>query len=240
MSTRSSSPVSAVSRRKLLAAGVAAAVVATAALIAASQLGGSDGRARARPATAGSRLLAGIPQRGNRLGAENAPVTLVEYADLQCPYCGQFAANVLPELIRTYVRPGHVKLVFRGLAFIGPDSMTAVRAVVAAGKQDRLWNVLDGLYANQGAENSGWVTPELLRSFGDSVPGLDAGKMLADAGGDHVSNALAADAKAATADGVSSTPSFMVGPTGGRLDPLHVSALEPAAFGPTLDGLLAE
>jgi protein-disulfide isomerase len=243
MSTRRPTAVQRLPRRTLLAVAVAIAVAVTAALVVAGQLGvGRDGgtRTTAVLGATGDRLLAGIPQRRNSLGAADAPVTLVEYADLQCPYCGRYATNVLPELIRTYVRAGHVRLVFRGLAFIGPDSVTAVRAVVAAGKQDRLWDVMHLLYANQGTENSGWVTPDLLRSVGDRVPGLDTGKMLADADGDDVSHALAAFGSAATTDGVASTPSFMVGRTGGRLEPLHVSALEPAAFAPTLDGLLAE
>src|SRR5207249_2191796 len=103
-------------------------------------------------------LLSGIPQHGNALGSPKAGVTLIEYADLQCPYCGEFARNALPSLIQDYVRTGKVRLVFRGLAFVGPESDAALRASFAAGRQDRLWSFVHLLYTNQGAENSGWVT----------------------------------------------------------------------------------
>jgi protein-disulfide isomerase len=225
------------SRRTLLAIAAGTALVVTAALIAASHFGGGGDPAPSAP-LAGTTLLDGIPQHGNVLGAPDAPVTLVEYADLQCPYCAQYANDVLPALIRSYVRPGHVRLVFRGLAFIGPDSETALRAVVAGGEQNRLWDVLHLLYASQGAENSGWVTRDLLRSVAASIPSLDADRLLADADGDGVAQTLAGFERAAAADAVDSTPSFTVGPTGGRLAPLHVAALDPAAFAPTLDGLL--
>jgi protein-disulfide isomerase len=240
VSTRTK-PVTSRSRRKLLGIAIAAGVVAAAALVTGSQLVGGGGPARSPrelPGSAAGALLAGIPQRGNELGAANAPVTLVEYADLQCPYCAQYAADVLPELIRSYVRTGDVKLVFRGLAFIGPDSTTALRAVVAAGNQNRLWDVLHLLYATQGAENSGWVTSDLLRAVAGRLPPFDAERMSKDTGTDAVTRTIAGFARAATADGVRSTPSFTVGRSGGELEPLAVSALDPAAFAPTLDGLL--
>ena len=66
--------------------------------------------------------LKGIPQNGNVLGSPNAPVTLAEYIDLQCPACQQFETQAMPELIRRYVRTGKVKVEARPIAFIGPDS----------------------------------------------------------------------------------------------------------------------
>src|SRR5439155_6373170 len=109
-----------------------AAALSTAALITASQFSGGGSRKPAAP-RAQPTLFAGIPQRGNVLGSPHAPLTLVEYADLQCPYCGAFARDTLPALVSEYVRSGEVKLVFRGMAFVGPESLTALRAVVAAG-----------------------------------------------------------------------------------------------------------
>ena len=156
-------------RGAFLAVGMGLAIGA--ALIAASLLSSRSG-ATAEPASMPAQalggvaevtpLLDGIPQDGTALGRPDAPVTLVEYADLQCPYCAHWAIGALPTLVEDYVRAGKLRIEFRGLAFIGPDSETALRTALAAGRQDRLWHVVEILYANQGRENSGWVTDDLI------------------------------------------------------------------------------
>ena len=154
------------SRRTYVLVGVIAAVVAGA-MIATSVLG-SGGDTPTTPATVSGSdtvaLLAGIPQQGSALGRKDAPVTLAEFADLQCPFCGEWSRSAFPEIVRDYVRPGKVRMDFRGLKFIGPDSEEALRFAYAAGLQGKLWHAVDLLYANQGEENSGWVTDEFLAS----------------------------------------------------------------------------
>jgi protein-disulfide isomerase len=90
------------------------------------------------------------PQHANVLGSPTAPVTLVEYADLQCPYCRDFELQTTPPLVRRYVRTGELKIVFRPLAFIGADSVRGRNAVIAAGLQGKLFDTVQLLYANQG------------------------------------------------------------------------------------------
>jgi len=232
------------SRKRLYGGAFAAAAIAVAALVIASQLSARGDR-RAAPeqpvvigAADNARLFAAIPQRGNVLGSPRAPVTLVEYADLQCPYCGEFARNALPALVDEYVRTGRVKLVFRGLAFVGADSETALRVVLAAGEQSRLWNVAHLVYANQGVENTGWVTDGFLRAIARAVPPLDANRLLARAQSARVTAQIDSLRLAAAADAIRATPSFRVGRTGGRLDPLAVHSLDVRAFQPVLDALL--
>jgi protein-disulfide isomerase len=182
-------------------------------------------------------LFRGLHQRLNELGNPKAKTTMIEFADLQCPFCRDYALDALPAIVKEYVRNGKVRLVFSGMEFIGPDSDKALRAVYAAGLQGKLWNVLDLLYRNQGAENSGWVTDGLLRQIGDSVPGLDTDKMLADMQSSEVDAALAASSQQAQSAGVNSTPTFFAGPTGGTLQQIAITALVPEAFRPTLDSL---
>ena len=74
-------------------------------------------------------LFKGIPQKGNVLGSPSAPVTMVEYIDLQCPFCQQFETQVMPDLVKNYVRPGKVKVEVRPLAFIGTDSIRGRNAL---------------------------------------------------------------------------------------------------------------
>ena len=70
------------------------------------------------------------------LGKANAPVTIVEYADFQCPYCAQWAVDSFPAIVNEYVRPGKVRVVYDGVAFLGPDSLTALQTAFAAGRAE--------------------------------------------------------------------------------------------------------
>ena len=205
----------------IVAVGIAAALAV--ALVAASVLsargdddddGGGGGSAIAGSADVEA-MLEGIPQDGTVLGEPDAPVTLIEYADLQCPFCADWARETLPVLVADYVREGQLKIEFRGLTFIGPESEDALRSALGAGEQGKLWNVVDLVYVNQGAENSGWVTEDFLRSVGEAVPGLDVERMLADAGSEGTTAAIDEAAEAATASGVDATPTFEIGETGG-------------------------
>jgi protein-disulfide isomerase len=222
----------------------AAALLLAAVLIAASVLS-RDGDSSS-PAAVGvdgsetAALLAGIPQDGTALGRPDAPVTLVEFADFQCPFCGVFARDALPDIVRKYVRTGKVRIEYRALAFIGQDSVEAREFALAAGEQERLWQVADLLFQNQGAENSGWVNDERLAAIARAVPGLDVERVLADRSSNAVDEA-AADAEAeATRAGVTSTPSFLAGRTGGELERVEIDSLEAEVLTPTLDRLLGE
>jgi protein-disulfide isomerase len=196
-------------RSLLLVAGGAAIVVV--ALVAASLLlrGGDDSEAAPATTVSPSTLLDGIPQDRAVLGAEDATVTLIQFEDLQCPVCKRYQAEGFPGIVEEYVRPGKVKLRFVGLAFIGPDSEKALLHVIAAGDQGKLWQLADALYQNQGDENSGWVTDDLLERLAGEL-GLDWEKLQADADGPAAlqqANSMAAEAEQR---GVPGTPWFYV------------------------------
>jgi protein-disulfide isomerase len=225
--------------RKWLYAGAAGvAVVIVAVLVVANLAGGGGGDNAPPSAVAGDQteqLLSEIPQDGLGLGASGAQLTLIEFADLQCPFCQKFALDVLPTVLDEYVRPGDVRLEFSGMAFIGPDSEKALRAVLAAGLQNKAWNVADLLYTNQGNENEGWVTDDLLRAIGEAVPGLDVDKMLADMDSDAVDQ-LYQQAQQKSGDlGVHKTPTFFVVSGDGQPEQLAIESLDPDAFRTALD-----
>jgi protein-disulfide isomerase len=202
-----------------LGAALGAAAVVVVVLIAISSSGGSAAKSSSTTAASGpvagasqsSSLLAGIPQKGITLGNANAPVRVVEFADLQCPFCRDFAVNDLPSVVRQYVRPGKVKMEFRSLAFIGPDSARAARVAEATGQQNKLWNFIDVAYHNQGKENSGWATDATLKRIAGSVPGLDTARAFRDRDGGAVTAQLKTAETLATSSGVNSTPTFLVG-----------------------------
>jgi protein-disulfide isomerase len=226
-----------------------AAVALAAALIGASQLSAHREPTTATPSTAAADThaasassdspFAGIPQSGAALGSPGAPVTLVEYADLQCPYCAQWARETLPVLVRDYVRPGKLRIVFKGLAFIGPDSEKALRTAIVAGHHDHLWEMVHGFYARQGTENAGWVSDDLIREIAVEVPGLDGNTLLAGSSTDLVQSELDEAAASAQAAGVRGTPSFEVGRTGGPRGLLQLSSLGPEGLVPSIESELA-
>ena len=196
--------------RQLVGAAVAALVV-VAGLVAASLLLQRD-EETAVPTTSGEAppaLFDGIPQERAVLGSPAATVTLILFEDLQCPVCRQFVADGLPGIVEEYVRPGKVKLRFAGLAFIGPDSEKALLHAIAAGGQGKLWQYADLLYANQGGENDGWVTEELLENLSGQLD-LDHARLTADADGAvalRQANAMATEASQREVPG---TPWFYV------------------------------
>ena len=151
-----------------------------------------------------------IPQDGTILGSPDAEVTLIEYADLQCPACRAYSEQLLPGVVDEYVRPGDVKNEFRGVAFIGPDSEKALRYVLAAGLQNHLWELQEALYRNQGGENTGWVTEELVRGLAAEIPGLDADRVIDDADSEQVTAMIAESAAQAQTAQIRGTPTLAI------------------------------
>jgi protein-disulfide isomerase len=220
-------------RRRLTRLGaVLAAAAAIVAVLVAVSASGSGTKTASPTAVAGTSqtvaTLSGIPQHGLTLGSAKAPVRVVEFADLQCPFCRDYSLSTMPQLIRDYVRPGKVRMEFRSLAFIGPDSVSAARVAQAAAQQNKLWNFVDLAYHNQGKENSGWATDAVLRRLAGAVPGLDVNRAFAARDSASVTAQLSAANALATAKGVQSTPTFLVG-RGSSLKAVDAAGL-PAAI----------
>jgi protein-disulfide isomerase len=151
-------------------------VVGLAAVVLGIAIAVSGGGGSTPPADPG--LLRGIPERNGVLGQADAPVTVTEYLDLQCPVCAEASHTVLPPVINDYVRTGKVKLEARTMHFLGPDSVRAARVAAGAEQQGKLWAFLEAFYAKQGSENTGYVTDSFLREIAADA-GVDADKALA-------------------------------------------------------------
>jgi protein-disulfide isomerase len=181
-----------------------------------------------------SERFAGIPQDGIRLGSPSAPVTLVEFADLQCPFCRAYARDVLPTIIDRYVRPGKLKLELNLMTFVGDDSVKAGRLAAATTAQDRFWGFTDAFFAAQGQENTGYVTDDFLAETA-AAAGVDHEAAKAD---DTTADRVLAQAqRAAERLGVSSTPTFFIR-RGHDEEPLEVDDLTPETFTAALDEAL--
>lgn len=185
----------------------AIAIAAAIALVGAALMFRDDGTTAATESPVVD--LTGIPQDGRVLGAPDASVTLVEWADPQCPACREYTEEFFPLVVDEYVRPGKVNTEFRGFPFIGEDSVRGYRFLLAAADQNKLWNLQEAMYRNQGGENAGWVTDDLVRSLATEV-GLDADQLFTDAErADIVAEAEGADAQGQAA-GILGTPTLQI------------------------------
>jgi len=220
------------SPKVLVGAAAAAALIVLAIVLGFVLTGGkSSGSTPARGsltnalpnAAEAQRLFQGIPQHGNVLGSPNAPVTMVEYVDLQCPFCQQFETQAMPKLLARYVRTGKVKIEARPIAFIGPDSERGRAGALAAAQQNRLFNYMQLLYLNQGVENTGWLDDAMAGAAAASIPGLDVRAWSNARGSSAVKAQESQFDNEGNADNVTETPTVLVGKTGGRLKKASVS-----------------
>jgi protein-disulfide isomerase len=233
-------------RLTYMGAGLLVLIAAVAIVIAVASGGGSGSGSSGAGAGSGGGVkganavkaqYAGIPQKGNVLGAGNAPATMMVFADLQCPFCGQFETQMLPKIVNRYVRPGKLKVIFQPIAIIGQDSVAGERASASAGLQNKMFDYASLFYLNQGQENTGYVTDSFLTNLAKAVPGLDVSKWKADLNSQGVNTMLSQAQSAAQTAGVNSTPTFLVAKRGKPLTRFDVSQFTPQAFYPKLDSL---
>jgi protein-disulfide isomerase len=204
------------------------AVVAVLVAVVAAGGGGDGSHSGGGSPAATEAALKGIPQSGITLGSPKAPVTMVEFADLQCPFCAEYHRNVFPELLSRYVRTGKLRIELRLLRFLGPDSDRLARVAAAAAAQNRMWQFVGLAYDRQGRENSGYATGEFVNRLS-----ADAGLRRPDAGA-AAERQVQRDEQAARTLGIDSTPSFLIGRTGGSLTRFQPSDLTPGAFVPEI------
>jgi protein-disulfide isomerase len=198
-------------RRRLAILGGLAAVAAIVVVAVLVLSGGSDSGAPAEgEAFATSPVaLEGIPQEGVTLGRPDAPVRVVEFADLQCPFCKRAAAGPVADLIRGPVAQGRARIEFRDLAFLGDDSVKAAQAAAAAGTVNRLWQFVETFYANQGQEDTGYVTDAFLRGVAKAA-GVDPKVLDTAATSPEVARTLQEARTMGNRFDVTSTPTFVV------------------------------
>jgi protein-disulfide isomerase len=182
-------------------------------------------------------LFAGIPQDDTALGAPDAPATLTEFADLQCPFCADYARDVLPAIVDRYVRTGRLRLELRVLAFLGNDSVRGGRMAAAAASQDRLWPFVDGFYRRQGAENSGYADDAFLQRVGDEA-GLDVAGALRDRDAPAASAWLTSAQRHADRLRIEGTPAFSLRVGNGKPIAVQPRELTPESFAAALDAAL--
>jgi protein-disulfide isomerase len=204
------------------------------ALVAAAALSLGVGAAIGSPGTA---TVDGIPQRGTVLGSKTAKVTLIQFEDLDCSHCADYTKEAFPTVVGEYVRPGLVKVDFRGLDIVSEQSGPALRYALAAARQNRLWQVAELLYANQSRLKEASTTRGIAKLV-RGVKGLDPSRLIADAASPSVRKQMAAHTAEAARRKVPGTPWFLVKIGAGTPKAVFPEAYTGDAFRAILDKAL--
>jgi protein-disulfide isomerase len=105
-------------------------------------------------------------QGENFRGDNAARVAIIEYADFECPYCGEHARQVYPQISDEYIKTGKVKYFYRDLPLPShPHAMSAARAAHCVGDQGKYWEMFESLFAKQTALSEPALL-ERVRNFG--------------------------------------------------------------------------
>jgi protein-disulfide isomerase len=166
-----------------------------------------------------SDLLRGIPQHGATLGSPDAPLTLQIYADLECPTVRRFMINKFPGILKTWVRPGIVKLEYLSLetdSIYEPIFIRQEVAALAAGRQGRLWNFAETFVREQGREDTRYATERFLTGIASRVD-VDESVWRHDRKDLNLFNRVVLADHHARAEGLRGTPSLLIGKNGGAI-----------------------
>ena len=144
------------------------------------------------------------------LGNANAKLTVVEFGDYQCPFCGRFFKDVETQLKKDYVDTGKVKFVFKNLAFLGKESTDTANAALCAKEQNKFWEYHDKIYSSQQGENQGTFSIDNLKKFAADL-GLNSSQFNQCLDSQKYNAQVTADAAEANKNGFQSTPSTAVG-----------------------------
>jgi protein-disulfide isomerase len=173
----------------------------------------------------------------NELGSRDAQVLIIEFSDLQCSFCARHASQTFPELRRNYIDTGKIRYAARDLPL--PMHRHAVPAAVAArcaGEQGKFWEMRQAIYLARGR-----LDQEPYAQMAGEL-GLDVERLEACRRDGRQLEKVRADAALAAAEGLSSTPAFVIGRIVG--DEFHgetlVGAKPYAVFAAKIDSLLGE
>ncbi len=150
-------------------------------------------------------MLSVIDGSRHFLGDPNAPVTLVEFADFNCGYCGKWTQETLPLIDEKYIQTGKVRMAYVHYPILGADSMAAAEGTECAARQDSFWEYHNLLYTKQGV---GFTPANLIQTAGEL--GLDTTRF-EECLTDFPDRALLEnDIRLSQVMGVQGTPAFLV------------------------------
>jgi len=173
--------------------------------------------------------------KGYALGRVDAPLTMVEFTDLQCPFCRQYMLTSFDEIKRNWIDTGKLRYISRDFPLdFHAQAMPAARAARCAGEQNKFWEMRLGLM-----RNANLLTPDYIRRTASDLK-LDAKPFESCIASTKFDEEIQAETREGTALGVGGTPTFVIGRTTATAveGPMLVGALPYALFDQKLKGLL--
>jgi protein-disulfide isomerase len=205
-------------RRKIAIRGIVGLVAVGLALVFAQQLmaqpSGSqtaDFQLESQPALTQAYLNGEATADPNRTSG-NDTVTIVEFGDYRCPYCGEFANNIKPRIVENYVETGQAEFHFINFDILGPGSTKAAVADECVYREDpgNYWEFHDALYANQGPESEEWVTDDLISRLVEENTNASSEEILSCVSGQQTMSEVQRDKNIALENELTGTPQLFV------------------------------
>jgi protein-disulfide isomerase len=176
------------------------------------------------------------------LGKADAPVTIVEFSDYECPFCKRHYDQTHSQLVKNYIDTGKVKLVFRDLPLSFHDPMATTEAIAANCARDQggdaaYWKLHDTMFEKTTSNGSG-LTKDQLNEFA-VAQGLNEANFKSCVDSQKFKDEVAKDLADAGAAGATGTPSFVIGKSGDQVSGALIVGAQPyAAFQAQIDSLL--
>ena len=161
----------------------------------------------AQPAFELARRVADDP---TALGAIDAPVVLIEYADYRCPFCGVLSRETLPELVAEYVESGQLRIEWRDNPIFGETSVMAAVAAHAAGEQGLFWEYNEAVYASAPETGHLEIDSDKILDYAREIGVPDMAKFEADLVSPQLYERVQLNAQEAQQIGVTSVPSIVI------------------------------
>jgi len=164
------------------------------------------------PETFLKKLLSPSMMNASALGNERAKITIVEFADYQCPFCAQFNKDTKDSIIENFVDTGKAKFLYKDLIVNDASDKASTLAAAAsycAAEQGKYWAYHDELFKNSNGENTGWVTKDNLKQFANNVRVPDLMKFSDCVDTEKYNDVVSENDSFARNIGLQSTPSFI-------------------------------
>lgn len=197
-------------------AAAALLLTATLPMTACGQTQGSAPAAGSATAAASADSLLPRADRGRMKGSQDAPVTIIEISDFQCPYCREFAATTYPRIDSAYVQTGKARVIYINLPLsMHREAYGAAEAAMCASAQGKFWEMHDRLFATQREWSGQADAAQRFERMAQELR-LDMAAYRDCTANDRPSSIIVSDAMQAAEAGIRGTPAFILNARGGQ------------------------